>query len=489
MRRRGQLGDGVDALLQRSVDERFSDCAAAVQVLFATAADVQVTHLSPSKKNRVGCELILVLCQGLYDVNRFEDVVLPRLQLAVSGDLLATTPEQLITGLNMPNVRRISTYSEAAGAVLSGQLVVFVSGGAVAIDIAKHPNRKPEDSNLEVTLFGGRDGFIEDLTTNVALVRKRVNTLALCVEEYQIGRLSKTRVALLFRGDASNPASVEEVRRHLVHNDIESVESGTELVDLLNPSKYAFIQNYRLSGRPDFVVRCLREGRFALFIDAAPVAMLAPVTLTFLLRAADDMYVSFPFVVFERILRYLAFVMALFLPGFYVAITAMHPDQVPLSLLATLVNSRRGVPFSTPLEAIGMLILFEIFKESGTHLPQPAGNTLSVVGGLIIGDAAIRAGLTSPALVVVISASAVTLYAIANHALAGAVSLLRIGILIIAAAFGMYGFILSCIFVVTYLAQIRSFGTPFLFPVSPFRGVAFLRTYWSNWSTRRRRST
>ncbi|MDQ0188384.1 spore germination protein [Alicyclobacillus cycloheptanicus] len=477
-KRRGQQLDGRE-------DQIVSDIRAnqdRLEFLFGDTQDVKIEHLTWRTAGKRS-EVTLVYCEGLCDLERLERSILPQLRELTANEVRRTT--DLMPAQSLPFAAKLDSYRQVIRHVFQGQLVVFGIGHAFSVDIAKKPNRLPEDSKTEISLLGARDGFVEDLTTNIALVRKRLNTASLSVLKFEVGKFNSTSVGILFVKDACSEHIIEALKRHMASTDVISVESGPELVEMLNPSKYAFIPKYRVSGRPDFVAQCLRRGKFAILVDGEPLALLAPINLSFLMTAADDMYATFPFVTFERIIRAIAFIIALFVPGFYVGITALHPDEVPLAMLATLVNSRIGLPWPTPIEAFVMLMMFEIFKESGTHLPQPSGNILSTVGGLIIGDAAIRAGMASPALVVAISASAVALYAITNHALAGVVSILRLGVLLLSSFFGLFGFILACIFVVTYFAQIRSFGMPFLAPTSPFHWHSFYKTYVSNWPQRK----
>ncbi|WP_169787901.1 spore germination protein [Alicyclobacillus ferrooxydans] len=457
-----------------------------LESLFATSADVRIESLeSPDRPDEP--KMLLAYAPGLCDLSRLEEIVLPKLRQLLGSQPQLGRTKSMLSELALPSARAVEYFEETAREVFQGRLVVISAGVGFSIDICGKPNRSPDDSKFEVSLFGPRDGFIEDLTTNVALVRKRLNSLSLCVEEFAVGELNQTRVCLLYMDGRVNKSALEEFRARLISTKVEIIESNVEYVEMLGSSRYNFMPKYRLTGRPDFVMSSLRKGKFAVLVDGIPSALLAPINLSFMLTTADDPLVSFPFIVFERFLRYAAFVIALLAPGFYVGITSLHPDQVPLSLLATLVNSRMGLPLPTPLEAFLMLILFEIFKESGTHLPQPAGNTLSVVGGLIIGDAAIRAGMASPALVVVVSASAVSLYAVTNHALASIISILRLGILGLSSFFGLYGFILSCIFVTVYFSHVRSFGMPFLGPLSPFRWQIFKQTHIAAWPKRERK--
>ncbi len=208
----------------------------------------------------------------------------------------------------------------------------------------------------------------------------------------------------------------------------------------------------------------------------------------FVLKTAEDLHNSFLAVVFQRLLRVLGLVFALFLPGFWIALNTFHVDQLPLPFLATIFVSRLGLPISSTIEIFLMLVLFELFREAGTTLPKSVGQTLAVVGGLIIGDAAIRAGLTSPTMLVVVGLTVVSTFAITSQVLSGTISIMRIYVLILSAFLGMFGFCIGVISVILYLASLESFGLPYLSPLSPFSKKDFVSGLLAKpWMWRKRR--
>ncbi|MGE5702849.1 MAG: spore germination protein, partial [Clostridia bacterium] len=201
--------------------------------------------------------------------------------------------------------------------------------------------------------------------------------------------------------------------------------------------------------------------------DGIPSAIIAPTNLTYLLNAAEDANTPTIFVLMTRLYRILGLIIAIYLPGFWIALLTYHQDQIPLTLLSTLVLSRQGVPLPTPLEGIFMLMLFELLKEAGLRLPTAIGQTLSVVGGLIIGQAAISAGMTAPGVLVIMAIAIVATFTLGNQNLVSLVSLLRMGVLIVCAFLGMFGFLISLMGITMALANLRSFGIPYLAPISP----------------------
>lgn len=415
-------------------------------------------------------EALFVYCRGLCDTKRIETEIVPSLDTAFQTLDNSFTMEELRIACSFPAAQEIETIDDIISSIFSGQIVLCIDGHTkgITFDIAHRPERQPEESNAELSIRGPRDGFIEDIAVNIALIRKRLKTPSLKMKRFTIGRRSQTTTYLLYLDDIVDKQVIDTVTQSLKKIDIDVVESGAQLAAVLQPRPFTIVPMFDYSGRPDSVVSRLIRGRFCLLIDGIPIVMIGPTNLTTLLKSAEDIHFLFLYPSFEYFLRLLGLVLALFLPAFWIAMESFHPEQIPFSLLSTIILSRRGVPFSPPLEAFIMLVLFELFREAGMRLPSRVGQTLSVVGGLIVGDAAIRAGLTSPSMVVMIAISFVASSTLINQALVGIIGLVRIVIALISSIFGIFGFILSAFAIIMFLAQLKSFGIPYLAPLSPF---------------------
>ncbi len=445
-----------------------------VDETFKGSSDVKTHKLSFDQH---GVSVLLVYCEGLADLTRINESVLPSLRIFFEN--LGSNPLDESTLLSQWPIAALhieTSPDHLVKAVFDGHLILFFSGieSAFTLDVILRPNRKPQDANTEVSIRGPRDAFTESLIVNVALVRKRMRSPSLVYEQYTLGKRTRTMAGLLYIKDVIRPDVVEEVKKRLAAIGIDAVFSANELEELLSERPWSLFPEFDYTGRPDYVLASLLRGRFAILLDGVPTAIIAPANLAVLFKAAEDLHNSYVSVAFGRALRLLGLIISLFLPGLYVAIASYHPDQIPLTLLATIVLNRKGVPFPTPLEAIVMLIMFELFREAGTRLPNAIGQTLAVVGGLIIGDAAIRAGLTSPTLLVTVATTAVATFMLVNQSLAGAVSIARIFILIVSATLGIFGFLVSFFVILVLLANKRSFGLPYLAPASPFQLRDFL---------------
>lgn len=450
----------------------------AIRNLFRTSADFKMDRFElgePPNEQPV----YLLFCEGMADKKIINLYLLPRL-----GDLLSMTNDGEELGKKL-EVHRIEKPEDIVYRVFNGELVIYLEhiGAVYAIDTSNPPHRQPDDSNTEVSLKGPRDGFVEEVGTNVALVRKRLRSNSLCYEKFQIGKRSQTKVALLYIEDITQPELVNEVRNRLQKIDIDLLMSSAPLEELLSDQPNSIFPLIGYTTRPDFIADCLIRGRVAVIVDGSPHAAIAPVNLTFLLKSPEDSYLPYYIASFKLVFRFIGLWISLFFPALWAAFAAYNVEQIPFTFLATISQSRTGLPMPAPAEAVIMVAVFEIFREAGERLPKAVGQTVSVVGGLVVGEAAIRAGLASTTLVVVASITAVASYTLVNQSIIGTVSIIRLLNLAVASFLGIYGFILALIAVVLYMSRLESFGIPFLSPLSPIKVedviMAVMRKPWT----------
>lgn len=337
------------------------------------------------------------------------------------------------------------------------------------VDISKVPQRAIQESNTEISIKGAKDAFTEDLFTNISLIRKRLQTALLFCEKFVIGSLSKTQVSLLYLNHKANPAVIAEVRKRLETFQTESIVSSGQLEQWLSDRTFSLFPLIDYIGRPDFVVETLLRGRFAIVVDGSPMVLIGPANFLELLKTPEDVHFPYHYVMFQRVLRIFGLMLSIFLPGFWISIASVNLDQIPFALLSTVVLSREGVPLPSFLEALLLMFQFELLREAGVRLPKAVGQTIGIVGGLIIGDSLIRAGLASPTLLVVIALSTVAAFSLVNQSLAGTVSVVRVFIFLISSYLGIYGFILSMFLLLIYLCRLESFGLSYLEPISSLR--------------------
>lgn len=438
---------------EKSLEVEMSETA--IRELYASCADVSVTGYTFG-----GIPVILIYAEGMASSKHIQQFVLPCLEVHPQPSPHVPLPLYEVNMEQWPK--------EFDSKVFAGELLLYYPSLKKCwhLNIADLPQRSVEETAVEPAVHGPRDGFMEEISRNVALIRKRLRTHKLCYERYTIGNRNQTPVALLYVEDVINTQCLQEVKARLKGLSLESLIEFEHLVEGLSDSTYSIFPLIETTGRPDFAVNGLENGRFVVLMEGIPLALIAPITITTLVKSPEDSYFSFYVVSLQRIIRFVGLFIALLLPGLYVALTAYTFEHIPLPMLATIFNTRLGLPLTVPMETFLVLMLFEIFREAGIRLPKAFGQTVTVVGGLIIGDAAIRAGITSPTIIVIIAITVICTYTIVNQSLTGLIGIMRAFVLFMASILGMFGFMLSLFTILLLMANLESFGVPFLAPLS-----------------------
>ncbi|TBL74636.1 spore germination protein [Paenibacillus thalictri] len=437
--------------------------------LFRLCDDVKFDKLElPNPDDGPSASVLLIYSDGLCDVKQLESFIIPTL-LEVYRNNAVPNGEALENQIKIRLNQLTSAHNgqELVRRVFQGELLLLFEPiqRTYSVNLSAPPSRETEESNTEVSVKGPRDGFTEESSLNIALIRKRLKTNELAVHHYTFGQQTETQVSLLYMQNMINQETLNEIQTKLENLNLQELTSATQLEEVL--AGFSLFPMFVYSGRPDYAVNSLLHGRFVLLTNGSPTASIAPVNLTFVLNSSEDSHSFNLFVMFTRLMRILGLLFSLLLPGFWIALVSFHQDQLPFSLLATLVISRQGVPLPVPLEAFVMLLLFELFREAGMRLPSTFGQTLSVVGGLIIGQAAISAGITAAGILVVVALSVLSTFTLVNQNMVGVVSILRIVILLISGALGVFGFLICLMGLVVYLVNQRSFGIYYMEPLAP----------------------
>ncbi|PIC63537.1 spore germination protein [Sporosarcina sp. P13] len=438
-------------------DEKEMDLNSLKQ-MFQKSADVQFQSYTFDQR-----QVVFITCDAMIDEQLLNQVIIQRVQLMINNLKDETIEEAAVTQLHIPNLRKVETTTELGTLVYTGHLLLYFEdeGLFFSSNIAKKPNRNPEETKIEVPVKGPRDNFIEDISVNIALIRKRLPTNSLCVEKFELGKRTKTAVALLYFDDIASKETLYSIKKQLKKVNQDIVFGGDLLMESANMSAKLFPRT-DYTGRPDNAIQSLARGRFLILVDGVAYAVITPVNLFLLIKTSDDNENPSIFSSLARLLRVFGMSVGIGLPAFWLALTTYHQDQLPSLLLATVVQSNTGLPFPSILEMLIMLFMFELFREAGLRLPTALGGTIGVVGGLIIGDAAIRAGITSPAMIVIIATATIATFTLVNQSLVVAVSILRVCFIILTAFLGMFGFLVSILFTVLYLSNIRVFGVPYM---------------------------
>ncbi|MBY0120195.1 spore germination protein [Paenibacillus xylanexedens] len=438
---------------------------ASLQDQFDPCADV-VLQTFPAKSEN-GLQVIALYCEGLVDAKQINQFIIPRLEQH-SMHLEETHPKEMKLAMNP--VEDLNDTDNLNLLIFSGQLLLIFGNGdhACSLDIASIPGRSPEESALESSVKGPRDGFTEELSVNIALIRKRMKTSSMCYEKYVKGGRTQTAIGLLYIKDVINPDILKEARSNLDQIEIDGIIGSSVMERAVMGGVRSIFPLTDNTERPDFVVDSLLNGRFAVLIEGSPVAIIAPTTLFNQLKSPEDESTPFFIVTLERILRISGLLIACFFPAFYIGLTSFNVEQIPLPLLATITGTRIGLPLPVTLEAFLMIFMFELFNEAGRRLPRALGQTVSVVGGLIIGDAAIRAGITSPTIIVTVAISVISSYILVNNVLSGATAHIRIAMLAISSILGLFGFMIGLFALLVHIVSLECYGVSYLAPVSPY---------------------
>lgn len=429
-----------------------------LQKMFQNTSDIKFQQY-----NFNGHKVHFITCEAMFDQRLLNRVIVPRVEFILHHLTNEKLEKQLISHLYIPNLKRIYMKEEATSLVFKGFVLLYFEDDELLFssNIAKKPNRLPSESRIESTIKGPRDNFVEDLAVNIALIRKRLPTKSLFVEKIEIGNRSKTSIAILYFEDIVNKEILSNIKEKLNKIETDAVFSGEVLMERMNNSPVLFpINNY--TGKPDFVVQTLLRGRFVILVDGVSYAMFTPVNLLLFLKTSEDNEYPVLFGAITRSARMLGILISTLLPAFWLSLISFQQDQLPFQLLATVVQSRNGIPVPASMEILTMMIVFELFREAGIRLPSFLGATISVVGAIMIGNAAIEMGITSQAMVIVIATSTVASYITVNQTLGYTITILRFAFVFFSSFFGMFAFFISFFFLLVYLANIRVFGVPYL---------------------------
>jgi spore germination protein KA len=355
--------------------------------------------------------------------------------------------------------------------VLAGYAVLMVEGHAegLAVFTQLSSHRDIAEPSTQTIVKGPKDAFIEDLQMNMSLLRKRVRNPALRFEMHTIGAETGTSVSVAYIDGIANSDIVEEVRNRLQRIRLGAVLESSNIEEcIIDKTLTPFPLAYNTE-RPDTVTSHLISGKVAILVDGSPFVLTVPSIFTDFNSSAEDFYQSFLMGSFLRMLRYFSFMLSLLLPATYVAVITFHHELLPTPLLITVIAQREGVPFPAVVEAFIMEITFEILREAGVRMPRAVGGTISIVGGLVIGQAAVEAGIISNAMVIIVALTAISSFVSPVYNFSISSRLLRFVFMILAGTFGLYGMLLGLIAMVGHLCSLRSFGVPYLAPIAPFR--------------------
>lgn len=409
----------------------------------------------------------IIYIEGLSDTQKLDDQVLETLinkNEFDETDFLRSIKNQL----PIANIKKVSTFSACVDAVATGNPILLVDGldEALSLGIVKFEKRTIEEPQAETAIRGPREGFTESLAVNTSLVRRIIKDPSLKMKIVNVGNYTKTKVAVAYIEGLVDNTLILEIENRLNRIKIDGVLESGYIEQFIEDSPYSPFPQVLYTERPDVVSANLLEGRAVLMIDGTPFSLVAPVSFFSLLQSQEDYYERFWIGTFIRALRFLFLAIALFLPSVYVAITTFHQEMMPTDLLLSIAAARETVPFPALVEVIIMEIVFEALREAGIRLPKQVGSAVSIVGALVIGQAAVQAGIVSAPMVIVVSITGIASFMVPRYSVGLAIRLLRFPIILLAGVLGLVGVVLAFIMLIIHLSTLRSFGIPYLSPLS-----------------------
>lgn len=363
-----------------------------------------------------------------------------------------------------------------AAKLVNGFLVVLFPGaGAVAFEVKSPEKRGIAPPTVENTVKGPKDAFTENIRTNTGLLRRHLRSEGLRFSQTTAGTLTRTNLAVAWVEGITDPELVSRLLKRLDSMDAESLLTPADVEEQVTGSRATPFPLYQYTERTDKFAQGLLSGRVGLLVDGLPQGYLLPVDVGYLMTSPEDEGMDYVSASFIRVLRYGALLLSLLLPGVYVALTAFHQQMIPLELLEAIIESKQSVPFSTAAEVLGLLLAFELLQEAGIHLPQSVGQSVSIIGGIVVGTAAVEASLISPAALIAVSLSGICGFALPSRDFAQAARLFRFGFAILGAFAGLFGVTVGFIAMLIHLAGLTSLDVPYLMPFSGGSAGTLLR--------------
>ncbi|MGN1227473.1 MAG: spore germination protein [Christensenellales bacterium] len=397
-----------------------------------------------------------------------EYVIKPLLRLEElpqdESELITYLTKEVIQGRE---VKVVTDIDECIFMILKGKVFLSFEGVSsyIIIDATKFNTRAITEPPTSTVLQGPREGFNESIKNNLAMVRRRVSSPNLVINNLEIGKQTKTSVSVMYLSSVADDKVVSEIMGKLNKINIDGVVDSFYLIDYLQKHKDSIFKQVGTTEKPDIVVAKMLEGRVAIFVDGSPIVLTLPFMLYENFQSSEDYYSSHHHSVFIRWLRVIGIGLAILLPGIYVSLQLYHYGIIPLKFLVTIANSTDGLPFTPLFEVLFILILFELLNEASLRMPKYLGMAMSIVGALILGETAVNAGVISPPAVMIIALSSMTVFIVAD--LSSQLAILRLAFVLLGGFMGIYGVLLGIVFLIGYLSTLDSYGTPYLAPLSP----------------------
>lgn len=422
-----------------------------------------------------GFSLCAVYTEGMARDDKIADFIVRACQ-SFDTNAQAIAPESraeflLKNAVAIPQARLEYRLGELVQQILGGMTALIIDGckDGLLMETRGFEKRAVQRTISESVVVGSQEGFVESLRTNITLMRRYVQSPCLITEMTTVGTRVPLRIAILYMKGVTREDTLAEMRRRIKTITATVVHGLGQLEQLIEDRPFALTPQMMLTERPDRAAACVLDGQIIVLADGAPYALVAPVTLFHLLHASDDTFMRWQYGSFLRMIRMLGILFSLILPGAYVALTLFHPHLIPMALLTSIAETRAQVPFSALTEVLLMEFSFYLINEASTRIPSQMGSVIGIVGGLILGQAAVSASIISPIVIIVVALTGLGNFVIPDYGFTVGTTILRIAIVLVSAMLGLYGLVLSIFLILCHLCSLRSLGAPFMAPVAPFR--------------------
>ena len=433
--------------------------------------DNNITHIfrdaADFTRRRLRCgehTLYAYAIDGLIASSYASDYIFKPITKHLAASTMAELYQCALDGMIYNNVAKpCEDLNSVALLLVNGFCVVlFPEVGAIAFEVRTPDKRGTSAPEVENTVKGAKDAFVETIRSNTSYVRRHLRSPDLRLWETQVGKQTLTNVSVLWIDGITDLNLVEKMKHRLSSINVDALQTPASVEEYVTGSRATAFPLLQYTERSDRFCQGLLEGRVGLLVDGLPLGYLTPVDLMYLMESPEDQGRDFIGASAIKALRYLALLASLFLPGIYIALAAFHQAMLPLPMLLSIIESKQAVPFSTTAEVLGLLIAFELLQESGIHLPQAIGQSVSVIGGIVVGSAAVDAGIISPMALIAVSIAGICGFVLPNRDLANAVRLWRFGIALLSAIGGIYGTVAGAVILLIHLLGLKSMGLPYL---------------------------
>lgn len=414
---------------------------------------------------------MLIYIEGLSDTELLDECVLYPLMKKEVNELPHPKLDSVEKAIAISKVKKVTLVADCIESISMGNPILLIEGEttAISLGLTKFVTRSIEEPQAEKVIRGPREGFIESLQVNTSMLRRIIKSPAMKLKSMTIGEYSRTNIVIAYIDGIASPTLIQEVESRLKRIDIDGVIDSDYIEEMIEDNPYSPFPQILSTERPDVVCAQLLEGRVSILVEGSPFVLIVPVTFFSMLQAPDDYYERYIVGTVIRWLRYGFMFISLFLPSLYVAITTFHQEMIPDPLLLSIAGARESVPYPALVEVLLMELMLEALREAGVRLPNQIGAAVSIVGALVIGQAAVQAGLVSTPMVIVVATTGIASFLIPRYIVGYSIRFLRFPIIFLAGFLGLLGIMLGFLAIIVHLCTLRSFGEPFLEPIAPLK--------------------